>query len=75
VRTALATPSGDDEWSAYSNALGRKFLRLDEFLKPATPASAPESAQPTDAKSQARESVAAASAKPEAPSLLRKLFS
>jgi len=33
VRVALATPSGDDEWSAYSTALGRKFLRLDEFLK------------------------------------------
>jgi 3'-5' exoribonuclease len=33
VRTALATPSGDDEWSAYSSALGRKFLKLDEFLK------------------------------------------
>ncbi len=33
VRAALATPSGDDEWSAYSTALGRKFLRLDQFLK------------------------------------------
>ncbi len=33
VRVALATPSGDDEWSAYSTALGRKFLRLDQFLK------------------------------------------
>jgi 3'-5' exoribonuclease len=33
VRVALATPSGDDEWSAYSSALGRKFLKLDEFLK------------------------------------------
>src|SRR5229473_1013123 len=32
VRVALATPSGDDEWSSYSTALGRKFLRLDEFL-------------------------------------------
>jgi 3'-5' exoribonuclease len=75
VRVALATPSGDDEWSAYSTALGRKFLKLDEFLKPATPASASESAQPAEAKSQARESAAAAAAKPEAPSLLRKLFS
>ena len=72
VRVALATPSGDAEWSAYSNALGRKFLRLDEFLKPATPA--PESEQPAEAKSQTREHAAAA-AKPEAPSLLRKLFS
>ena len=33
VRVALATPSGDDEWSSYSSALGRKFLNLDEFLK------------------------------------------
>jgi 3'-5' exoribonuclease len=33
VRVALATPSGDDEWSTYSGALGRKFLKLDAFLK------------------------------------------
>jgi 3'-5' exoribonuclease len=33
VRVALATPSGDDEWSAYSGALGRRFLKLDAFLK------------------------------------------
>jgi 3'-5' exoribonuclease len=33
VRAALAGPSGEDEWSAYSNALGRRFLKLDEFLK------------------------------------------
>jgi hypothetical protein len=33
VRAALALDSGDPEWSAYSGALGRKFLRLDEFLK------------------------------------------
>jgi 3'-5' exoribonuclease len=33
VRTALATPSGEGDWSAYSGALGRKFLQLDEFLK------------------------------------------
>jgi len=32
VRAALAVDSGDPEWSAYSGALGRKFLRLDEFL-------------------------------------------
>jgi len=36
VRAALATPSGEDDWSAYSAALGRKFLRLDEFLKDKT---------------------------------------
>jgi hypothetical protein len=66
VRVALATPSGDDEWSAYSNALGRKFLRLDEFLKDGAsePSPAPESTN-----------TAAAAATPEAPSLLRKLFS
>jgi 3'-5' exoribonuclease len=34
VRASLATDSGEDEWSTYSPALGRKFLRLDEFLKP-----------------------------------------
>src|SRR5258706_1881452 len=33
VRAALAVDSGDPEWSAYSGALGRKFLRLDAFLK------------------------------------------
>jgi len=34
VRAALALDSGEAEWSAYSSALGRKFLRLEEFLKP-----------------------------------------
>ncbi|HXM98211.1 MAG TPA: OB-fold nucleic acid binding domain-containing protein [Candidatus Dormibacteraeota bacterium] len=34
VRAALASPVADEEWSAYSAALGRKFLRLDEFLAP-----------------------------------------
>jgi 3'-5' exoribonuclease len=33
VRSALATDSGEEEWSSYSSALGRKFLRLDDFLK------------------------------------------
>jgi len=33
VRAALAVDTGDPEWSAYSGALGRKFLRLDQFLK------------------------------------------
>jgi 3'-5' exoribonuclease len=77
VRVALSSPSGDDEWSAYSSALGRKFLKLDEFLKPAAAA---ESAQ---AQPRA-EAAAASAAKPDAaksespkpePSLLRKLFS
>ncbi len=38
VRVALASGAGDEEWSAYSNALGRKFLKLDAFLKTAEPA-------------------------------------
>jgi len=33
ARAALALESGESEWSAYSGALGRKFLRLEEFLK------------------------------------------
>jgi 3'-5' exoribonuclease len=33
VRAALASGAGEDQWSAYSSALGRKFLRLEEFLK------------------------------------------
>ena len=33
AHAALALDSGEPEWSAYSGALGRKFLRLDEFLK------------------------------------------
>jgi 3'-5' exoribonuclease len=33
ARAALALDSGEPEWSAYSGALGRKFLRLEEFLK------------------------------------------
>jgi 3'-5' exoribonuclease len=37
ARAALATDTGDVEWSAYSGALGRKFLRLEEFLKQASP--------------------------------------
>jgi 3'-5' exoribonuclease len=33
ARAALALDSGEPEWSAYSGALGRKFLRLEQFLK------------------------------------------
>lgn len=33
ARTALASESGDEEWSAYSGALQRKFLKLERFLK------------------------------------------
>jgi 3'-5' exoribonuclease len=38
ARAALASESGDEEWSAYSGALQRKFLRLDRYLKTANPA-------------------------------------
>jgi 3'-5' exoribonuclease len=33
IRSALAVESGNEEWSAFSGALQRKFLRLDRFLK------------------------------------------
>ncbi|MGC1484247.1 MAG: OB-fold nucleic acid binding domain-containing protein [Candidatus Acidiferrum sp.] len=33
VRSSLAADSGENEWSTYSPALGRKFLKLDAFLK------------------------------------------
>jgi 3'-5' exoribonuclease len=36
ARAALAVDSGEPEWSAYSGALGRKFLRLEAFLKSAS---------------------------------------
>lgn len=32
VRAALAMDSGEEEWSAFSGALGRKFLRLEKYL-------------------------------------------
>ena len=79
VRVALAAPSGDDEWSAYSAALGRKFLKLEEFLKPPSA----ESSQQAEPSPQSQKPAAAAASAPEpapkpkaeAPSLLRKLFS
>jgi 3'-5' exoribonuclease len=78
VRTSLASPSGDDEWSAYSAALGRRFLRLDEFLNPQ-----PVSEQSPVARSAAATSQPTAPAQPSqlAPKpksdqgFLRKLFS
>jgi 3'-5' exoribonuclease len=45
VRSALASPSGDDEWSSYSAALGRKFLKLDAYLNSAIPAAAETGAE------------------------------
>jgi 3'-5' exoribonuclease len=41
VRAALASDSGEPGWSAFSGALGRKFLRLDEFLKEKTESGKP----------------------------------
>ena len=41
----MAVDSGEPEWYAYSDALGRKFLHLDQFLK-STGAKAEERAQP-----------------------------
>ncbi|MGB2628906.1 MAG: HD domain-containing protein [Candidatus Acidiferrum sp.] len=39
VRAAFLVPSSEEQWSAFSSALQRKFLNLDEFLKdPAIPA-------------------------------------
>jgi 3'-5' exoribonuclease len=35
VRAAMAIESGEETWSAYSGALGRKFLRLDRYLSEA----------------------------------------
>ena len=34
IRAALAVDSGEPDWSAFSGALGRKFLRLEKFLNP-----------------------------------------
>jgi 3'-5' exoribonuclease len=79
VRVALATPSGDDEWSGYSSALGRKFLKLDEFLQGGAPksqsASASASAASEAPKAEPNRETPKPEPKREAPSLLRKLFS
>jgi len=80
VRVALASPSGDDEWSAYSSALGRKFLKLDEFLKPAA---IPTETEAEPVTKQAAASSSATTAQSQAPAskpkqetgFLRKLFS
>lgn len=41
VRAALGSPGGEEDWTAYSSALNRRILKLDEFLKtrakPASP--------------------------------------
>jgi 3'-5' exoribonuclease len=33
IRAAMAIDSGDAEWSGFSGALGRKFLRLEKFME------------------------------------------
>jgi 3'-5' exoribonuclease len=38
VRAALAAAGGEDGWSAFSPALGRRLLKLEEYLKPAAAA-------------------------------------
>jgi len=36
ARESLAAPGGEDGWSAFSSALGRRLLKLDEYLTPGT---------------------------------------
>src|SRR5262245_1748792 len=49
ARSALAADSGDEEWSVYSGALQRKFLKLDRYLHP--PAPKPEAPSPSSTPS------------------------
>jgi 3'-5' exoribonuclease len=37
IRTAMAFDGGEEAWSAYSGALGRKFLKLEKYLAEETP--------------------------------------
>jgi 3'-5' exoribonuclease len=64
VRVALANAPSDDDWSAYSSALGRKFLKVDEFLKAKGPATA---GTPPIAATQAAEAQVAGAAEANAP--------
>jgi 3'-5' exoribonuclease len=74
VRVALASGGGDEEWSAYSNALGRKFLKLDAFLKLADAgaenSSLPEQLTLQPALREAREDLAGAQVAAEPPTTL-----
>jgi len=45
VRAALEIDSGEEDWSAYSGALGRKFLRLEKYLADAPPGEAAKKEQ------------------------------
>jgi len=50
ARTALAGESGDEEWSVYSGALQRKFLKLDRYLQPSAPKAEPPASAPPSAQ-------------------------
>jgi 3'-5' exoribonuclease len=52
VRSAMSIDSGEEAWSAYSGALGRKFLRLDKYLAEA-PAELPQEAPAEAIKAEA----------------------
>ena len=45
VRASMEMESGEEDWSAYSGALGRKFLRLERYLKDGAKDGATESAE------------------------------
>jgi 3'-5' exoribonuclease len=49
TRTALAQESGDEEWSAYSGALQRKFLKLDRYLQRGEKKKTDEASPPREA--------------------------
>jgi len=56
ARAALAVESGDEEWSAYSGALQRKFLRLDRYLAGGYAAGEQAAIRTTDATPPAEKS-------------------
>ncbi|HEX8872257.1 MAG TPA: OB-fold nucleic acid binding domain-containing protein [Candidatus Acidoferrum sp.] len=55
VRAALAASPVEPDWSSYSAALGRKFLRLDDFLKGAPEAAAAAAAPQNNAPQNNKE--------------------
>ncbi|HXT25650.1 MAG TPA: HD domain-containing protein [Candidatus Eisenbacteria bacterium] len=66
ARTALALESGDEEWSAYSGALQRKFLKLDRYLQRGAgkPGSEPPQREAQPAAVPAAQTAATAEAQP-----------
>lgn len=50
ARAALAAESGDEEWSVYSGALQRKFLKLDRYLQPSASKAEPPPSKPPSAQ-------------------------